>query len=331
MGYFRALLGKCNFLLGRNPKVLHVENYKEFIPETYKSVLIISSDFELAWAWRFAKAYDNPLDTALKMARDERENIPDIINLCERFNIPISWMTVGHLFLESCKKENGKLHLNLPRLKKFENTFWKFDQDDWFNNISCSSYKTSPEWYCPDLIKLIIDSKVKHEIGCHTFSHIDCRDEVCSSEVFLAELHECKKIANDWGIELKSFVHPGHTIGNLENLAEEGFTSYRTDNRNVLGYPIKKLDKFWEFEQTAEFIYRDDWSVEFQVKRYIEIIKRSMKSNTVAVFWFHPSFPKKVINSIWPKVFKFMDENRDKIWITTHGEYTNWLNTKNEK
>ena len=202
-------------------------------------------------------------------------NIPKILDLCDKYNIPITWATVGHLFLEKCKRENGLPHSNIKRLPYFENKYWKFDNGDWFQNDPCSNWKDAPEWYAPDLIKDILSRKVNHEIGCHTFSHIDCRDEVCSSEVFESEMLACIKLAKKYGIELKSFVHPGHTIGNLDSLVKLGFTSFRTDYRNLLGYPKKHKNGLWEFEQTAEFVYRPEWSIKYHIYRYKKIIDRS--------------------------------------------------------
>ena len=175
---------------------------------------------------------------------------------------------------------------------------------------------------------MIHNARVKHEIGCHTFSHIDCRDGVCPPDMIRAELMKCKKLSNELGIDLKSFVHQGYTIGNLDVLAEEGFTNFRTNDRNGLGYTRKDENGLWEFEQTAEFVYRNEWSVDYHIYRYITIIKRAIKSNTVCVFWFHPSFNPIVVKNIWPAVFRFIDENREKIWVTTHTEYVEWMENK---
>lgn len=322
----KSNLSKVNFFLGRNPVVEKDKQKDNYIPDGYKTVVLISSDFELAWAWRYSKSSQNPYQLALEKAKVERENIPKIVEICEKYEIPITWLTVGHLFLNSCSKVEKSKHPTIPRLQNFENRYWKFTGKDWFEHDPCTNVDESPEWYCPDLIKLIINSKVKHEIGSHTFSHIDCRDEVCPAEVFNAEMRECIKIADEWGLELKSFVHPGHTIGNLDNLAKHGFSNFRTDYRNVLGYPKKHKNGLWELEQTVEFNYRKDWSVKYHIKRYLEILKRAEKTNTIAVFWFHPSFSPIMIDEIWPAVFSYLQKNKDKIWVTTHSEYIDWLN-----
>ncbi|MFW5720823.1 MAG: polysaccharide deacetylase, partial [Bacteroidota bacterium] len=162
------------------------------------------------------------------------------------------------------------------------------------------------------------------------FSHIDCRDEGCSDEVFRAEINKCQELANEKNINLKSFVHPAHTIGNLDNLAELGFTNFRTDYANILGYPLKHKNGLWEFQQTMELTWYDYWSIQYQIKRYKKIIDRAIKSNTVCYFWFHPSMDRRIITDIIPSVFQYLNKLNNKIWITSSKNYTNWLNEKQE-
>lgn len=322
----KPYLSKVNFLLGRNPVVERRTDFRRFIPSPYRTVVLISADFELAWAPRYDKKATAPLDYALELARRERDNLPNILALTEQYTIPITWATVGHLFLESCRSENGRKHPEIPAVANYEGPFWDFSGSDWFEYDPCTECSEAPEWYAPDLLRSIIDNGAGHEIGCHTFSHIDCRDGVCAPELMRAELQTCKQIAASWGLSLESFVHPGHTIGNLEVLAQEGFTNYRTDYRNVLGYPRRDASGLWEFEQTAEFNWRNGWSAKYHIYRYTEIIRRAMASNTVCVFWFHPSFDSRIVSEVWPAVFRFLDERRDSVWVTTHGAYVEFLN-----
>jgi peptidoglycan/xylan/chitin deacetylase (PgdA/CDA1 family) len=320
----KASGNKVKFLVGQTPIVETKSDRKLFIPKSYKAVVTISADFELAWAWQWSKQ-ENSLELALDKSKTARLNIPRILELCDTHNIPVTWATVGHLFLDSCSG-----HEEMLQLSDFENNFWRFKNSDWFINDPETNFKDAPYWYAPDLINLILESKANHEIGCHTFAHIDCTERVCNSNVFNQDIDECKKEAQKRGLTLKSFVHPAHTIGNLDNLVKHGFTNFRTDYRNVLGFPKQHKNGLWELEQTAEFTYRKEWSVEYHIYRYIEIIKRAVKTNTVAVFWFHPSFPSVMVERILPAVLKFLDDNREEIWITTHGDYIDWLNN-NEK
>jgi len=314
-------LRKLKFQLGFDPKIEKSKHFSDFIPKPYQSVLLISADFELAWAWRYTKSSEKPIEKALREARQERENIPLLVNLFEKYQIPITWLTVGHLFLESCKRENGQAHEHIKQLAPFESEYWKYNGKDWFEHDPCTSFKGNPEWYCPDLLKIILNSKIKHEIGCHTFSHIDCSDAICPPEVFNDEIDECKLIANKWNLDLKSFVHPAHSIGNLDSLAKQGFTNFRTDYSNTLGFPVKHSNGLWEIKQTTEFRYYEHLRIDEQIQRYIAIIKRAIKSNTIASIWFHPSIHPIFVSQIFPEVLKFINENQDKVWVTTHKEF----------
>jgi peptidoglycan/xylan/chitin deacetylase (PgdA/CDA1 family) len=325
----KPILSKLNFALGRNPQIIKNTYWKKYIPESYNSVLLISADFEMAWAWQYAKSLDDPIKAAKKMALRERKNIPMILELCDHFNIPITWATVGHLFLNDCTRNNGKAHPEIPDVKHYSGPYWDFYGDDWFKHDPCTNMHCSPEWYALDLIKQILKSPVEHEIGSHSFSHIDCRDGICSPELMRAELKVSKKLAEMNGIELKSFVHPGNTIGNLKILSEEGFTSFRSGNVNTLGYPIKNKSGLWEYSNTFSLSYRKDFSLKYQQNRYIRIVKRAIKSKTVCVFWFHPSFEEIVCRQIFPVLFEFITSQRNKIWITTHSKYAEWLNKVN--
>jgi peptidoglycan/xylan/chitin deacetylase (PgdA/CDA1 family) len=323
----KKYLQQINFFLGRNPRPEKRKDWRKFVPEPYRSVVIISADFELAWAWRYSKGSTDPLPQSLRKAKTERINVPKILALCDQYNIPVTWLTVGHLFLKSCQRENGKPHPELLRVRNFENDWWRFTGNDWFEYDPCSDFRTDPLWYCPDLVKLILNSKPDHEIGCHTFSHIDCRDNICSHEMFKSEINACFHAARALGIyKMESFVHPGHTIGNLDTLTEMGFTNYRTDYANILGYPKKHENGLWEFTTTLELELKPDWSVSSQINRYIITLKRALRHNTLAYFWFHPSLDPEFVEQIMPAVFKWLDSKREKIWITNTRDYVSWLN-----
>ncbi len=331
---FKSLLSKANFYLKRNPRISKSSaiDVKKYIPRPYRAVLLISADFELAWGWRYAKTFQHPKQEAIRRARVARKNIPKILELCDSHNIPITWATVGHLFLEKCSKNGNLAHAHLERPPYHENRYWRYNEGDWLDDDPCANWKTSPEWYAPDLIKMILSAKIKHEIACHTFSHIDCRDRVCSSDILKSEINECKNLARKWGVELKSFVHPGHTIGNLNALAKLGFSSFRTDYRNTLSYPIKHNNGLWEFQSTAEFYYRKEWSIDYHINRYIQITERAIEHNRVAYCWFHPSMDTLFLMTVFPRLFSYFDNlvRKNILFTTTTEEYVTFLNSNRE-
>lgn len=322
----RNFLSKIKFEFGFNPIVDHeTSDFSNFIPQNKKAVLLISADFELAWAFRFSKNRKKNINYPVEKAMLARQNIPIILNLCDKFNIPITWVTVGHLFLNECKKGD---HDHLLQLNKFKNQYWNYGGNDWFADDPFTGFKQDTAWYAPDLIKMIQNAKVEHEIGCHTFSHIDCSDEICSSEVFLSEINECKKLAQKSGVELKSFVHPGHTIGNLDNLVDEGFTSFRTNYDNRLTFPKKHMNGIWELQNTMELTYRQGWSAKYHIYRYKKIIDRAIKYNKLCYLWFHPSMNPVFTNKVLPRIFEYLDSKRKEIFISTTGDYVDRLNEK---
>jgi peptidoglycan/xylan/chitin deacetylase (PgdA/CDA1 family) len=323
----KSFLSKLNFSLGRKPKLLSYpkEEVNKFIPSPHKAVFIISCDFELAWAWRFSKQLNCDLEKAKEIARQERKNIPIILELCERFNIPITWAIVGHLFLDSCKKDGAIAHKDIPRLGHFKNKYWEFSLSDWFNGDPCCEWQNAPEWYAPDLIQRIKDSKTEYEIACHTFSHIDCREEVCPEELLRKEIQECKRIASAFGFELKSFVFPGDFIGNLQILKEEGFLSYRIDE-DALGFPIRDEYGLWQIPTTAEIgLSSYGWAADYYIKKYKAIIEKAIKYQRLCHFWFHPCTNKDFLENTLTNLFKTINIYRNELYITTMGGYIRFL------
>lgn len=328
--YLRGQLRKVKFTLGIDPIVEHSDdNNHSYIPTYFKAVCLISVDFELAWGFRFSNATEDPLHRAISLGMQTRENVPIILNLCEIYEIPFTWATVGHLFLSSCERTGGLPHNNIKRIQYFRNQYWNFDQRDWFAHDPCTNYVTDPAWYCPDLIRQIYASAAGHEIGCHTFSHIDCSDSICPDEVFKSEMMECQKLADQFGVRLKSFVHPGHQIGNLDNLAQLGFTSYRTDQGDTLANPCRHRSGLWQFKNTAELCLRKGLSTNYQIKRYKTIIDRAIKYHKVCVFWFHPSLPVGFFHQVLPEVLAYLQLRRNEICSLTHAKYSDFLDRYN--
>jgi len=328
MAYTGLIKPVLSFAFKRNPVISDsLNDYRRFVPEPYKGVVIISADFELAWAWRFSKSKNNPVASGLVLAKQERDNTPKIISLCEEFNIPVTWATVGHLFLESCNKSDSRVHNDLKRVPYFENQWWKYDSGDWFDADPCSNFNDSPHWYCPDLIRNILDSNVGHEVGCHTFSHIPCTDGICPPEVLEAELEMCALAAEPFGLHLESFVFPGHTMGNYATIRKMGYSSVRTNYINILGYPKLDENGLWWHETTMELNLNPGWPLWYNIYRYRKIINLTINNKAVCNLWFHPSMHPDNLTQLFPEVFKILNLNRDILWITTMKEYTKWLNS----
>jgi hypothetical protein len=312
--YLKNILSKSVFVLTNKPYVNKTDNLdaKRF-PHGYKGALIISADFELGWAWRYSRKKENPLE----MARRARKNFPKLIKLFGDYSIPVTWATVGHLMLRSCNKDS---HNWMRRIPYFRNEKWIYDKGDWFDADPCTSWDKAKEWYAPDLIEMILDSRVEHEIGCHTFSHIDMSYKNCPSEVAEDEIKACFESAKEWGIILKSFVFCAGTYGNYEVLKKYGFTNYRMKLRYDLSYPLIDQHEFVVMPSSCGLEIKGfGWSKEYFTRRLKKYIDRAVSTGTVCHFWFHPSIDEWFLSNIFPDILRHATELRDKnlLWIQT--------------
>jgi peptidoglycan/xylan/chitin deacetylase (PgdA/CDA1 family) len=288
-------------------------------PHGFKGGLIISADFELGWAFRYSKAEPYPE----AKARQSRDNFPFLLKLFEDHGVPVTWATVGHLLLKGCRKGDHDWMRPIPH---FENAFWSFRQGGWFDSDPCTSWEKAKEWYAPDLIEAILNSKARHEIGCHTFSHVDFSYAHCPRERAGDELKACIDAAEPWGIELESFVFPAGTYGNYEVLRENGIRSYRKALPYELDYPASDALGLMVMPSACGL---DDnglgWSAPYFVRRYRRYVDKAVKTRTLCHFWFHPSLDDWFLKSVFPGVIKHAAARREAgdLWIGTMRELSN--------
>lgn len=310
----QALLSKAVFSLGLKPAVMSNPPAGYFISGSGRGGLVMSLDFEMAWAFRYSKREVDPL----AMARLEREQVPVILRLFDDYGIPATWATVGHLLLESCKKGD---HDWMRRIPHFDD-HWKYVSGDWFDHDPCTDFRKDSAWYAPDLVESILAAQAKHEIGCHTFSHIDCSEKNCPPAVLEDEIQACITAARNWGIDLTSFVFPGGTTGNYNVLKRHGFKTYRQKLHFDLAPPLIDDHQMVVSASTSSFGRNADWSAEYYVYRYKTMIDKAIKTNTIAHLWLHPSVDPWTLKYVLPEVLRYVSGKRDKgaLWIGTMGQ-----------
>jgi hypothetical protein len=315
-------LSRSSFEIANKPRVCRSSNLTE--KKWYhddKGVLVISADLELAWGWRFSKSHEDPLEKAFKT----RANFPLLVKLFEEYDIPVTWATVGHLLLNSC----GRLsHKWMHRIPFFENAKWSFRNGDWYDADPRTNWRKAQAWYAPDLIERILDSKVEHEIGCHTFSHIDFSDRSCPSHVAEDEVRACIAAAKNWGIKLRSFVFAAGTYGNYDVLKKYGFTNYRKSLRWELSQP--SFDDCGLVVLPSSCALQGNglgWSPGYYLYRLKKYIDRAVTSGTVCHFWFHPSVNHWFLNNVFPHILKYAARLRDqnKLSISTMGDVADYV------
>jgi len=317
---------KSLYTMGIKPTV----NKKAKSPFT-KGIVVLSADFEMAWAFRFSKTVEDPEKKGIQ----ERINIPLIINLLDKHNIPVTWAVVGHLFLDKCSAIKGLIHNDMPRPDHFNNRNWKFEDGDWYQHDPGSNYQQDSAWYAPDLIELILKSKVNHEIGCHTFSHIDFTYKNCPQYLAQKELSKCKVLASKKNINLRSMVFPGGTLGNFETLKREGFICYRNPN-GTYDVDIPLIDKNG-LVAISSSIGLDKPAYNWNNETCISIVKKHIDSaekyKLVSHLWFHPSMDQWYLKNVFPFILEYLNKRRKegKIKIMTMGELANMILNGNIK
>jgi peptidoglycan/xylan/chitin deacetylase (PgdA/CDA1 family) len=312
----KGRLSKFLILSGLKPKVNRkADSHFE------KGIVVFSADFEMAWAFRFSKTKQKE---AVEKGLAERNNMPILLDLFDKYKIPVTWATVGHLFLEKCYRTGtGLPHPEMPRPPFFENRNWSFKSGDWYSNDPCTDTLSDPAWYASDLIDQILGSKADHEIGCHTFSHIDFTYRNCPKLLADAELDACIKLAVDKSIRLKSIVFPGGTFGNFESLKERGIICYRKPMKHHIEIPY--IDSHGLVVIPSSLGLDKDpygWSKVFHLMMICNYLEKAAKHRLVCHFWFHPSMDKWYLENVMPEVLRMVADyrNSNKIQIKTMGK-----------
>ncbi|AFZ74386.1 polysaccharide deacetylase family protein [Natronobacterium gregoryi] len=168
--------------------------------------VVVSIDAELAWGFH---DLEQPPERRVRRARRGWRRL---LEWLDAYEIPATWAVVGHLFLEEC---DGR-HASHPAAA-----------DDWFERDPGGKADEHDRWFGPDLIERIQDAEADHEIGCHSFSHLQFDPTAIDREVAEAELEACLDVAQEWGVALESFVFPRNVVGYRDVLAEYDVTCYR--------------------------------------------------------------------------------------------------------
>ena len=179
------------------------------------SILCINADFEMAWSGR--RVPDDPARDGL--FAETPETVGEILAILDRWDIPITWATVGALMLT--------YPFDFGILAEF-NRADPFFEGKWYAPPAYGSPRAK-FFYAPRVIEKILNAKTGHEIGCHTFTHIYLGAGSVSEKRFRLELEACGEAARVWGLNPKTFVYPSQFIEYDGILPEYGYKIYRRD------------------------------------------------------------------------------------------------------
>ena len=277
-----------------------------------RGAVAFSIDFELAWAWQYAK---NKRESCISIGLREREQVPLILGKFDEYGIPATWATVGHLFLRSCERgRDGLAHPEMPRLPHLENEYWRFNTGDWFQHDPCTDFQKDPAWYAPDLIEKILASHGEHEIACHGFSHAGF-GAYCPPEVAEAEIDASISAMKTFGVRPSTWVFPGNDEGHFGLLAAKGFRIVRAFPKSwaEISLPIKGTDGIWRVhDSTAVDLEGQGWNFEERLQRLKKYVDKAAETRLSAHIWFHPSLPADQMNSLLFPLLRYCADLREK-------------------
>jgi len=170
---------------------------------------------------------------------------------------------------------------------------------------------------------MVASAPVRHDIGVHTYSHIDVSK--CSEEELELEIEKCIEVLA-LGTRPKTFIFPWNRTGHFDAVKRSGFITYRAKERTI-GYP-RKVNGLWNI---APVFYLDKNALGAS-----RLIQRTMdfciESGSVFHLWFHPwsvvdPSPEAYSRLVLEPTFAYMDKKRaeGKLSVLTMRGIAEWL------
>lgn len=273
-----------------------------------RGVFTLSLDFELIWG---TLADYGPGGFERAVERERSEVFDRLLELLTEFEVPATWCVLGHLFLGSCSAVDGVKHPEIVPPGGMSG-------NQWFTHDPCTDERRDPLYYGLSLVEKIRACAVPQELGGHSFSHTLFGDRLTMRETAASELAECRRLAAELGLELRSFAFPQNNVGHLDVLPEFGYTSYR--GREPVWYerpragavrrighlwdvlaartppvsePIEALPGLWNLPGSMMYFpmhgLRRHLPVSWRVKRAVKGLDRAARERRIFHLWFHPT------------------------------------------
>jgi len=311
---------KGNFAKGERPSDVCFDGI-EIAPfkNNTLAAACISADFELNWAWR----------NLTKKKRDAkgragRKNVSLILKILDEYKIPVTWATVGHLFLKECKSDAlGRRHPDMPRP-----TVRQSSSGDWYSCDPASDYIVDNLWYGPDLIKEIISRKVSHEIGTHSFSHIDFSE--ASTLLVEKEIEACISAMIPFGLTPRSLVFPFNVMGykHLPVLCKKGIIAVRHRDKMVrMSYPERTSEGIYKIYESMNLRHTSHYKYIDKAEMFLE---KAMEARSVYHLWFHPSDDEGLFKTEFISIISHLSKLREEghLWIATMRDFASYCEAR---
>jgi hypothetical protein len=201
----------------------------------------ISLDFELHWGgfekWPLRASGHRKKGSYDQYFINTRKVIPEMLTLFEKFEVHVTWATVGMLFNES----KTELLKNAPALKPGYEAKELSAYNYILNKGIGENESDDPFHFAPSIIQNIISTR-HQELGTHTFAHYYCNEAGQTAGQFRDDIRASQRVAAKFNTQLKSLVFPRNQFNDqyLKICFEEGIRSVRSNPD----------DWFWHIEST---------------------------------------------------------------------------------
>ncbi len=184
-----------------------------------KGKLVISLDFELVWG-----VFDHiTLSDKVTYFDNTRNVLPKMLACFEKYNMEVTWATVGMLFNENWDEWMA----NVPEQKP---TYTNSSLDAYAYGLNHQKSGLDRFFFAPELIKLIQQTPGQ-ELASHTYSHYYCLEEGQTKEQFEHDLALVVKMADKVNAKMQSLVFPRNqwNPAYLSSCLQNGLTQARSN------------------------------------------------------------------------------------------------------
>jgi peptidoglycan/xylan/chitin deacetylase (PgdA/CDA1 family) len=159
-----------------------------------------------------------------------------------------------------------------------------------------------------DAYDRVLNSSVRHEIGIHTYSHVDV--STCTERDLEQEINMC---LDSLGISSvpRTFIFPWNREGHFDLLSRLGFIAYRGRDR-AIGGPVK-MKSLWNIPPVYYLDEKSEGAASL-VKRYVDLC---IHSKAVFHLWLHPwsiasgDSALPLVSSTLDPILRYIAEKRD--------------------
>jgi len=181
----------------------------------------ISLDFELFWGVRANRELEDYSEHLLGVY----DAIPKMLALFNKYDIHVTWATVGFLFHETI----NEIKKNQPDIfPEYENK--RVDPYEYIESLNKSSYSENfTKMHVASTLISDIQKYSNQEIASHTFSHFFTYESCKNSNAFYADIKKAISFGAKKNIDLTSLVFPRNQIEkkSIDVLKKTSIESYR--------------------------------------------------------------------------------------------------------